>query len=62
MSERFRPARPEVGLCADCRHARVQETARGSSFWRCLRAETDPRFPRYPPLPVHACAGHERAP
>jgi len=49
----------EVGLCADCRHARVQGNARGSSFWRCLRAETDPRFSRYPRLPVRECAGHE---
>ncbi|HJQ84867.1 MAG TPA: hypothetical protein VKA21_12370 [Candidatus Binatia bacterium] len=49
-----------VGLCASCRHARVQSTARGSRFWRCKRAETDARFPRYPPLPVRACPGWER--
>jgi len=49
-----------VGLCADCRHARRQETARGSVFWRCGRAEEDARFVRYPPLPVTACAGYER--
>jgi hypothetical protein len=51
-----------VGLCAVCRHARRQETARGSVFWRCLRAEDDPRFTRYPRLPVVACPGFERAP
>ena len=51
-----------VGLCAECRHARRQETARGSVFWRCGRAETDPRFMRYPPLPVTACPGFERGP
>ena len=50
----------DVGLCADCRHARVQRTARGSAFWRCLRAEEDPRFVRYPALPVRTCRGHER--
>jgi hypothetical protein len=50
-----------VGLCAGCRHARVQQTARGSGFWRCLRAGTDARFPRYPALPVRACPGHEPA-
>ena len=61
MTERPRPPVPEVGLCADCRHARTQETARGSVFWRCLRAEDDPRFRRYPALPVRVCAGHERA-
>lgn len=52
---------PRVGLCSGCRHARVQETARGSRFWRCLRAETDPRFERYPRLPVFRCGGFERA-
>jgi len=52
-------SREDVGLCAACRHARRQTSARGSVFWRCLRAETDARFPRYPPLPVRACPGHE---
>jgi hypothetical protein len=59
MSERPHARRPEVGLCADCRHARVQPTARGGSFWRCLRAETDARLLRYPALPVRACPGFE---
>jgi len=49
----------KVGLCADCRHARVQRSARGSTFWRCLRAESDLRFVRYPPLPVRVCPGYE---
>jgi len=52
--------RPEPGLCADCRHARVQQTGRGSTFWRCVRAETDPAFARYPRLPVRVCPGYER--
>jgi hypothetical protein len=56
------PPRPEVGLCARCRHARVQRNARGATFWRCLRADADPRFVRYPRLPVRECAGFERAP
>ena len=50
---------PAVGLCDDCRHARVQATARGSRFWRCLRADEDLRFARYPRLPVGVCPGHE---
>ena len=49
----------KIGLCGTCCHARVQQNARGSSFWRCARADTDPRFLRYPPLPVRSCAGHE---
>lgn len=48
-----------VGLCATCRHAGSQENRRGNRFWRCLRAEADPRFRRYPALPVQACEGHE---
>jgi hypothetical protein len=30
-------------------------------FWQCLRAREDPRFPRYPRLPVRACDGFEPA-
>ena len=51
--------RPDVGLCAECKHARVQRNALGSEFWRCLRAETDARFERYPRLPVSHCPGYE---
>ena len=48
-----------VGLCYDCRWMRATTNRRGSTFYRCLRAETDPRYTRYPPLPVRECAGHE---
>jgi hypothetical protein len=50
----------EVGLCATCRHARVQESARGARFWRCARADAEPAYRRYPPLPVRDCPGFER--
>ncbi len=53
--------RPDVGLCAECWHARLQRSARGSEFWRCLRAETDERFVRYPRLPVEECSGYDPA-
>ena len=49
------PAR--VGLCCNCRFARVQRSERGSEFWRCQRADGDEAFLRYPPLPVTACEG-----
>jgi hypothetical protein len=49
-----------VGLCATCRHARPVTSARGSTFWRCALSERDPRFPKYPRLPVLACAGYAR--
>lgn len=53
--------RARVGLCASCAHARVIENDRGSRFYLCELAKTDPRFPRYPRLPVVACAGWQRA-
>jgi hypothetical protein len=48
------------GLCAACRYARPVISARGSTFLLCRRSESDPHFPRYPRLPVVACAGFER--
>jgi len=54
-------AEPPAGLCATCRHARRVESARGSVFTRCALAETDPRFPKYPRLPVLRCEGHRPA-
>ncbi len=50
------------GLCGDCRHSRVIVNRRGSRFRLCERSRTDPRFPRYPRLPVLRCDGHEPAP
>ena len=59
MNEPPRPPGREVGLCSSCGFARIQRSARGGVFWRCARADSDPRFVRYPPLPVRACAGFE---
>ena len=52
------PAPPPAGQCDDCRHLEVVRSKR-SAFVRCRLADTDPRFPRYPRLPVLACAGYE---
>ena len=49
-----------VGLCATCRWVRTVTNKRGSVFYRCLRADTDARFQRYPPLPVLECPGYDR--
>jgi hypothetical protein len=50
----------DVGLCAECRHQRVVRNTRGSVFSLCRRSKDEPeRFPRYPRLPVTACAGFE---
>ena len=50
---------PAAGLCAHCVYARRVESDRGSVFMRCALSERDPRFPKYPPLPVLRCAGYE---
>ena len=42
--------RDPIGLCATCRHARVVQSSRGSTFYRCRLAETDSRFAKYPRL------------
>lgn len=50
---------PRIGLCADCRHARVIRNRRGSEFHLCRRSRSDPAYPRYPRLPVLDCPGYE---
>lgn len=47
-----------VGLCSHCRHARIVATER-SRFWMCKLSQVDPRFDKYPRLPVVRCSGHE---
>ncbi|MFN7961917.1 MAG: hypothetical protein U0002_11650 [Thermoanaerobaculia bacterium] len=49
------------GQCRTCQHARLLASAR-STFLRCSRSDTDPRFPRYPGLPVRGCEGYEAYP
>jgi len=49
-----------AGLCSSCEHLRVLRSRR-STFVHCGRAADDPRFPRYPPLPVQACPGYADA-
>lgn len=46
------------GLCADCVHALLKRTNRGTTYLRCGLASTDERFPRYPRLPVLQCLGY----
>src|SRR5436190_1657955 len=50
-----------VGLCFTCRWMRAAGNQRGSTFFRCTRADTDSRFVRYPPLPMRTCPGYEEA-
>ena len=48
-----------VGLCADCRLARIIQSDRGSTFYLCQQSLTDPSFPKYPRLPVLTCSGYQ---
>ena len=47
-----------AGLCATCRHMRLIRSDRGSVFYVCGLSATDPRFKKYPALPVLACSGY----
>jgi|HubBroStandDraft_2_1064218.scaffolds.fasta_scaffold69426_2 hypothetical protein len=49
-----------AGLCDACSHRHVVTSGRGSVFSRCLLHDRDPRFPKYPRLPVTQCAGFAR--
>ena len=50
---------PDVGpgLCATCAHVETIRSDRGSVFFRCSLSDIDPRFPKYPTLPVVECSG-----
>jgi hypothetical protein len=50
---------PAAGLCDSCVHQQLVHTTRGSVFSLCRRSREDPAFPKYPRLPVLACAGYE---
>ena len=52
---------PRVGLCSLCLNARQIQSGKGSLFWLCELSQRDPRFRKYPPLPVARCDGFERA-
>jgi hypothetical protein len=51
---------PNPGLCAGCQHARRVESSRASVFFLCELSLADPRFAKYPALPVLACSGYKR--
>ena len=47
------------GLCDSCIHQTVVRNTRGGSFSLCERSKTDPRYPKYPRVPVQECRGYE---
>jgi hypothetical protein len=52
------PYAPPPGLCESCAHVRMVDTRRGSRFFLCQLSEVDPRFPKYPRIPVLRCIGY----
>jgi hypothetical protein len=50
--------RPPAGLCDSCGFQKLITTGRGSVFSMCERSKTDPRYPKYPPVPVGSCPGY----
>jgi hypothetical protein len=50
--------RPPAGLCDSCRHQKLIRTGRGSEFSMCLLSRSDPRFAKYPRVPVLRCSGY----
>ena len=51
--------RIRAGLCDRCRYQRVITNTRGSAFSLCELSKEDPRFPKYPRIPVARCAGYQ---
>ena len=51
------PREAAAGLCSRCVHVQLVQSSRGSTFYLCRLSFSDPRFARYPALPVLSCAG-----
>lgn len=50
-----------IGLCATCQNMRRIRSDRGSVFYKCRLSAVDPRFVKYPALPVRTCSGYEKS-
>ena len=58
MTMPARPYAPPAGLCETCANVKIVETRKGSRFYLCTLSEVDPRFPKYPGIPVLRCIGY----
>ena len=52
----------DAGLCANCLHSSRIESAHRSVFILCKLFLTDPRYTKYPLLPVLSCDGYKKKP
>jgi len=50
---------PHIGLCVTCKHSQRIESSKGSVFLLCELSKSDPRFPKYPRLPMLSCSGYQ---
>jgi hypothetical protein len=50
----------DPGLCGDCVHAQIIQSQRGSIFYLCRLGLKNPRYPKYPRLPVRECDGYRQ--
>jgi hypothetical protein len=57
MMNDTRRCEQDAGLCNRCQHVQIVTSHRGSRFYLCRLSATDPRFPKYPALPVLVCSG-----
>ena len=62
MDDSRRELEARVGLCAGCVHAKRLTTKGGNAVFQCGLAASDPRFVRYPRLPMTSCAGYALKP
>jgi len=46
-------------MCDRCVHQQRVATSR-STYSLCLRSRADPRYAKYPPIPVIRCAGYQQ--
>lgn len=47
-----------MGLCEQCRHHRMVRSERQEVYLLCEYSRLDPRFEKYPRLPVLNCSAH----
>jgi hypothetical protein len=58
MNDSRGPEQPgPAGLCPVCANVSVITSSKGSRFYLCRLSAIDPRFPKYPPIPVLSCTG-----
>lgn len=53
------PTTTSAGLCPECVHRKVIVSDKGSQFTMCQLSKQNPRFPKYPRLPVRTCPGFQ---